>query len=148
MTWTYNNDPTNNNRDAVRFLVGDTNFGAQMVLDEEITFALSEEGNVHAAASLIAKAIAGKFASSSDRAIGDLKISFSQRQKQYLDLAEQLRHRGDVSGGRAFAGGISKSEKTSEEQDTDRAPPAFERGMHDNVGTQDGDSNNTGSDSI
>ncbi len=148
MGWTYNHNPSGSNRDAVRFLVGDTDFNAQMVLDEEITYALAEEGNVHLAASLVAKAIAGKFAVRVDRNIGDLKISFGQRQKHFMDLATSLHAHGVTSGGRVFAGGIRRSEKDTEKSDTDRVDPSFARGMHDNLGSREVDDNNPGFDSI
>ena len=139
MTWTYNNKPATINRDAVRFLVGDKDFDSQLVTDEEITFALGEEGGIYLAASLIAKGIAAKFAQLVDRNIGDLKISYSQRQKHFKDLATDLELRGNVSGGQVYAGAMSVSEKDTVELDTDRVAPAFKRGMHDNIGQQNPD---------
>ncbi len=139
--WTYTGLPATSTRDEVRFLVGDTDHGSQLVTDEEITYALAAEGNTHTAAALVAKSIAAKFAPLIDRAIGDLKISFSQRQKHFKELADELQARGDVSGGRMFAGGISVADKETEVLDPDRVVPAFRKGQHDIVGANEDDSN-------
>ena len=57
MTWTYGNDPTNSSRDAVRYLVGDTDSNLAFVTDEEIAWALSQNSNnAYAAAAAVAAA--------------------------------------------------------------------------------------------
>ncbi len=148
MTWSYTNAPNTSNRDAVRFLVGDNDFDNKKVTDEEITFALAEEGGIHLASSLIAKGLAARFATLVDRSIGDLRISYSQRQKHFTDLAKELKARGDASGGRVYAGGISVSDKKTVKSDTDRVKPAFAKGMHDNLGQRNPDDQLPGFDSL
>ena len=40
MTWNYSGDPSLSSRDAVRFLIGDTDPNDPLVTDEEIAYAL------------------------------------------------------------------------------------------------------------
>ena len=131
MTWTYSGDPSDSDRDAVRFLVGDTNVDAQKVQDAEIAWTLTEEGNIYLAAAAIATAIGAKFTERVNKSVGDLKIEFSKQRDQYNDLAEKLRLRGATRAGRPYAGGISKDDKRTVRDDTDRVLPAFKKGMHD-----------------
>lgn len=133
-TYTYTGDPTNQTRDAVRFLIGDTDNTAWKTTDEEIAFALAEEPNIYFAAAMCAKTIGARFATLVDKSVGDLKISYGQRQSQYRDLARDLERRGAARVGSIFATGISRAEVQTEKTDTDRLSPAFEVGMHDNPG--------------
>lgn len=134
MTWTYSGDPSSSDRDEVRFLVGDTDTSDQLVTDEEIAYAVTEEADNLMAASRVAKAIAAKFARLVDKSVGDLKISYNQRQKAFLDLASELEKRSNESGAAPYAGGISISDKETVVDDADRVEPAFKRGMNDNPG--------------
>jgi hypothetical protein len=133
MSWSYET-PDYSNKDAVRFLVGDTNPDQKLLENEEINWLLAQNTSVYVAASEAAKAIAALYGREVDKQVGDLRISASQRQKQYLDLAKQLRSRAAQSVS-PYAGGISRSDKQSVVANTDRVPPAFERGMFDNPGT-------------
>jgi hypothetical protein len=131
--WTYSGDPASSNRDAVRFLVGDTDPADKRLTDGEIAWALTEEANVFLAAALCAESIGGQYANLVSKAVGDLKIEYGDRQKNYADLAARLRRRGTIRGATPFFGGISRSDKRSREQDTDRVEPYFKRGLHSQV---------------
>lgn len=135
MTWTYGGDPTANNRDEVRFLVGDTDTGDQLITDEEIAYAVAEAHTNRGAAALIARAVAAKFARRADKSVGDLRISYSQQHKHYLELAGRLESETafEIT---PYAGGISKDDKETQEEDTDRVEPSFAVGMHDNPPSQ------------
>ncbi len=89
--WTY--DPLLSTlKDKVRFIVGDTDQNNPLVSDYEILYALSVKGqNPICAASLIAFAISAKLSKEADKAIGDLKISLSQRAQNYYRLGETLK---------------------------------------------------------
>ena len=50
MTWSYDSTGFAANRDKVRFYIGDTSSSAQLLTNEEINFALDEEGGVVPAA--------------------------------------------------------------------------------------------------
>jgi len=96
MAWTYSGDPANSNRDAVRFLCGDTDTTNQQINDAEIAFLLSQwNSNTYLAAAFACDAIAGIYASKADssRSVGDLSIStqFASQSKTFLDRATNLR---------------------------------------------------------
>lgn len=128
MTWTYGGDPSANNTDAVRFLVGDTNTSDQLVTDGEISYALAEEGGVIRAAVAICRAIAAKFSRQADKTVGKLSISMSQKAKAYNDLADRLQQKSSVLV-TPYAGGLSVSEKETVAGDSDAMQPIFLRGM-------------------
>lgn len=129
MTWTYGGDPTNSNRDAVRFLVGDTDTNDQLITDEEISYLLSSWGGVFQAASKAARAIAAKFSRQVDKSVGDLKQSLSRRSENYLRLANSLEAQAAAGATRVYAGAITISDKEAVEEDEDRVQPRFKRGQ-------------------
>lgn len=135
MTWTYSGDPSSDEKDAVRFLIGDTDSDDELIQDEEINYLLDEEGAVKLAAARAAETIAAKFARKADRTIGDYSEKFSQKADNYFSLAKELEQQydDDVSEkAMPYAGGISKTDKESRENNTDRVKPAFSKGMMDN----------------
>lgn len=96
MSWTYSADPTSSNKDAVRWLVGDTNPDAPLVQDEEINFCLMEfNGEIYRAASVTARNIAAFFTSeaqSSSKSVGGLSLSksFGDKAQRYERLSKSL----------------------------------------------------------
>lgn len=130
--WTYTQDPSLATRDQVRLLVGDTDPSARLFTDAEVAWFLSEEPDVYAAAAAAARGLSARFATGVTKQVGDLKISFGERQKHYASLAIALDLRSGARSGTVFAGGISRTDKDAEEAKTDREPPQFEKGMHDN----------------
>jgi len=133
MTWTYTGDPSANNRDEVRFLIGDTDNADKIVQDEEIAYAIANEANNRLAAIRIVRTLAGKYARKVDKTVGDLKISYSQIYKHYVDLATFLEESdANLYAPIAYAGGISVSDKDSVRDNSDRADPMFTKGMNDN----------------
>lgn len=137
MNWTYTGNPASSNRDAVRFLIGDTDPANKRVSDEEVTWALSEEPNVYLAAAVVASSIAALFADRVSKAVGDLRIEYGQQQKNYADLAVRLTVRGNQRAAGFFAGGISHDDKQTTRRDTDLVNPSFRSGMHDNPAPDD-----------
>src|SRR5690606_25286855 len=136
MTWSYSGDPGLSAKDEVRFLVGDTDPDEQLVTDEEIEYALDQEGSVRAAAVVVCESIQAGLAKKVDKAAGAVRVSLSQTADHYAKLCEQLRKRLALgSGAGAYAGGISRSDKKARRSNADRVEPAFRRGMHDNHGT-------------
>lgn len=98
MTWTYSGNPTSSDRDAVRFLVADTDSTDPLITDEEIAYLLTLYTEAPHAAVGAARAIAAKFSREADQArgIGDLSLSQSLSQKSY-----QYHHLGDHLAGLA-----------------------------------------------
>jgi hypothetical protein len=126
MTWTYAGDPSANSRDAVRFLVNDTNTSDQLVSDEEIAWAVAEEANVYFAAASVAGAIAASFARKTGFNVDGLSKSYGQKYLEYRELRRSLLQRGEGQPQSKFAiipdaGGITRD-------------ALFTLGQFDNVG--------------
>lgn len=141
MTWTYGGDPSANSRDAVRFLIGDTDTTDQQISDEEIAYLLSTEGSdVNRAAARAVRSIMAKYARLVDKSVGDLRVSYSQRLAAYKELASELEDRATRRAGAAvFAGGISQSQKDTIYEDSDRVGPYFYREQFDDQSVLDPD---------
>lgn len=82
----------------------------------------------------MARAIAAHFARAVEKQVGDLKIKASEKYKNYLEIMKSLEEEaaGSIPGASPFAGGISKTQKATQEQDSDRVNPYFSRDMLDN----------------
>lgn len=106
--------------------------------DETITAILALQPNAYQAAATCAENLAGRYANLVDRQVGDLRASYSQRAKQWLELAGRLRSaasRASLALATPYAGGISIADKLAQESNTDRVAPAFTRNLHDNPET-------------
>lgn len=117
-------------KNAVRFLVGDTDSTDVQVYDDEIVFALSQNSdNIHYTSAYICRAIASKYSRKIDVNIsGALDAKYSMLQSHYLSLADTLESEAKKQSGLGFsAGGISQSSITTARQLTDRVDPAFKR---------------------
>src|SRR5688500_9078920 len=106
--WTYSGDPATSDKDAVRFLVGDTDIGDQLASDEELAYALSRHPDVRLASALVCDAIAAKFSRMADARVGDVSESASQRAAAYQTRADLLRTDAAMTALPSF-GGLTKS---------------------------------------
>jgi hypothetical protein len=94
VAWTYTNDPLNSQRDAARFLTGDTDSNAPLLSDEEMDFLLETHGGSPLpAAAAACDAIAAKLAKNVDHSTGRLSVSASQRVENYIARAKLLSKR-------------------------------------------------------
>jgi len=135
VTWTYD-DPTASDKDAVRFLVGDTDDADPLISDEEIGFFLEEwpDSNYHAAAET-AESIAARFAREVNQSADGLSWSGDSLSQKYYELADRLRRmaaRKRRSGFAPYAGGLSKNERKLDDADDDLEKGHFRSHMHDN----------------
>lgn len=139
MAWTYSGDPSASLRDEVRFLIGDTDTSDQQLSDAEVDYTLtSASDDASLAAVKCAQALAAHYARRADKTVGDLSLSYSQLSKHYLDLVAQLQATAAVALAAPYAGGISVSDKETDEDDSDRVQPAFRVGLHSyDTGTDD-----------
>lgn len=138
MAFTYDGDPAGSDLAALRFSIGDTDSNDQQFQDAELTYLLTTYGSVEKASVEAVTRLIAKYARLVDKAVGDLKMSYSQRVKQYKTLlAERRRELLLAKGGGVVAGGLSKTRKRSVAQDTDRVEPAFERGQFDHPGVNE-----------
>lgn len=143
MSWSYSASDLNTTTSAgrintVRLLVGDTDTTDQLVQNEEITFALSQTGdNVYYAAVWICRAIAAKFSRMVTTTLdGALSANYSDKAKQYNQLAVQVEAQGKKTSGKALgvsAGGISVAAMDLANATTDRVKPAFGVRQFDNT---------------
>lgn len=137
MSWSYQN-PMTNDKDMVRFKIGDTISADQLVMDEEIMAILVDQPDTTLAAAICSEAIGGKFSRMADTTVGKSSISYSQKAKAYMDLASKLRIQYKKSFRAVpYCGGISVSDKDIDKNNTDLVKPLFERGMMDNLGIVD-----------
>ena len=126
MTWTYSGDPATNNRDAIRFMIGDTDTNDQLLNDAEIAYELAQNssGLYRTAASALRGIIArGRFV---DKSVDGLSVSASQRASQADSLAEYFDRRATRAVS-IYAGGMSISEGQSYDANTNI--PAFQFSM-------------------
>lgn len=136
MTWSYDEtslgtSTASERLNSVRFLVGDTDTNDQQVQNEEITFALNQNGdNIYYSASFVARTIASKYARYVDTDLdGQLSESYSDLQEHYKSLANTLDYQGKKAGGGLgmSAGGISEAQRKVVEDLGDRVKPSFRR---------------------
>lgn len=135
MTWSYT-DPSASDKDAVRYLVGDTDTNDQQTSDEEIAWALTEYPKVKYAAALVCRALAAKYASCAVGVrVGDVQISNAAAvSKEYAARAKDLDPNGLTKSTAIVLpkfGGLSISEKQTLSEDADAVQPAFSRAMND-----------------
>jgi len=142
MTWTYGGDPSANARDAIRFLIGDTDTTDQLLTDEEIAWVNSEASGTSTGTTALYDAayrccltIASKLAREADKQIGDLSVSMSQRAKAYREQAASLKELSGREGGVPipYAGGITISDKDIDEENSDIFRSWFSSGQFENV---------------
>lgn len=142
MSWSYSpsdlNTTTASGRlNTARLLVGDTDSSDPLVQNEEILFALSQTGNnVYYAAVWTCRAIAAKFSRMVTTQLdGALSANYSDKAKQYNQLAVQIEAQGKKTSGKALgvsAGGISVATMNVANSDPDRVKPAFSITQFDN----------------
>lgn len=141
MTFSYlSSGPNSSDRSYVRLKLADNTTDNIEFQDEEIDLLLADEGSKERASIAGARAIAARYARRASKKIGRLSIDSSKIADAYFKLAEQLeaglgRRAGGTEG--IYAGGISRSDKLTEEQDEDRVDPTFARGQFDNPRTAD-----------
>jgi hypothetical protein len=134
VTWNYV-DPNRNDRDKVRFLIGDTCEDEPQVTDEEIAFALTEHPVINLAAARVLRAMAAKWSRLVSSKVGDIGISNAAAvSKSLSDRANELDPGGVTKGGLLALpsfGGLSKAEKQTLDENEDAVQPMFRKGMND-----------------
>lgn len=121
---------------AVGVLIGDA---THTLLSESHILTLSTVVGTatYPLAAASARAIAADFANSVTKKAGDVSINASDKFDHYMKLAENLDRQSalaSLGGMSAYSGGISKSDKTTRESNTDRVVPSFTRSTFDAPG--------------
>ena len=141
MSWLYSGDPAAIARDAVRFLVGQTSTGDEVLLsDEEIAWAISETSNSYYAAALCAETLASRYRQTGPESetIGRLSVTWGDRATKFAAIARTLRAQG-AQGAVPFLGGQSVDARDTREADTDLRQPAFGTKQFDYPGMSTGE---------
>lgn len=134
MTATYDN-PSASDKDAIRFLLGDTNLSNALLQDEEINYLVQRWMPLYGSAEYVAAAaadtISARFAREANFSADGVSVSLANLGQQFRDLAISLRsqHKNFLVGGTPDVGGITPGE----EDDPTVVPPDFGTGMHDNL---------------
>jgi hypothetical protein len=136
MTWSY--DPEmGTTKDEVRFLIGDTDPEDPLLQNEEIAYLLTVEGSPALAAARACDVLGTRFAKLVDKAVGDLRLSLSQRSENFRAQATHLRSGGASSVVPVpIATGIGIADKQAAELEEDRVAPHIVTGAHDFPGTE------------
>ena len=129
--FTYGNDPATSNRDAVRFLVGDTNEDRPLLDDREVDWAISQHPNQNLAAASLADHLYGFFASKGDFKVGPINKSYSKVADLFKQKAEQLRAEACKGAAPSFPATNIQTKRVLEEN-TDLTRPQILVGISDN----------------
>jgi sulfur transfer complex TusBCD TusB component (DsrH family) len=135
MTWHYYGDPAASTVDAVRALIGQCSSGdAVLLLDEEITWAVAQNAaSVQFGAAACADMLAARYSVKAQQLnVGQTSVSYGSRAKEFTAMAKQFRQQALLAGVSPWAGGTSKSDVTTREDDTDRVQPWAKLEIHDN----------------
>lgn len=124
----------------VRILVDDPLGANQIFADSHYQVIVDIESNEYRAAAVAARTLAAHFAQKVSTSVDKVKIENQQKSEAYIGLAKSYDKAAAAGGGTFDAAalgtpvitGISESEMDSVREDTDRYPPSFERGLHDN----------------
>ena len=142
MTWTYSGAPDSSALDGIRFLIGDTDTNDQLLSNEEITWVNSQvTGSTTSTASLYESSyrcmisIASKFSRLADQSVGELSVSMSQKAEGARTQAKELKALSSKEGGvpTPYAGGITKSDKDIDRENSDLVQPWIKSGQFGNV---------------
>lgn len=127
MAWTYSGSPAGGDRDALRFVVGDTLESDPLLSDDELDWLLDQYGAAGAPAAAFDH-LAARFSRLADASIGPLQASYSQRAVAYAKRRDEARARSPLASGELvpYAGGISEGDAETVTDDEDRVRPVFE----------------------
>lgn len=129
----FTNHPSTRPIDAVRSLVGDVSTSDTTVYlsDNTYTYFIAQTPNFFSAGALAANAIAAFFmGKGSEVKVGDLIVRRDMA-NSFRALAIELKTMS-AKGIAPYAGGISRSDKRANQQNTDLVSPAFRRSEFDN----------------
>lgn len=126
MSWSYEPE-LDNDIYIVRFLLQDTVEDRAELQDEEIEYLISAFGSAPLAALAAARTLYARYSRLVSRAVGDLRISYSDRVTNWANFITQLESNlNTLSPARPYIGGLSIAEKDMDREDTDLVQPAFE----------------------
>lgn len=134
-TWTYTGDPSNSDRDMVRFLIGDTDSTDQQILDAEIDALLTLYGDSRSTAIQACRTLSAKYTRNVSKTVGPISISYGERANAYNLLADNLERGLNIAAATLAApylSGASVNDKSIDQLDTD-VIKVFGVGIHDDL---------------
>lgn len=133
MSWSYNGNIRYNFKDQVRFLIGDIDESNQLIQDEIIDYYLEEKNNdVLEVCYVLSMSLYNRFSKLVNISVGKSSISYSDRAKNYYNLMGKFE--SEIKSNKnlncvPYAGGISVSDKESNESNSDNVEPKFYKSM-------------------
>lgn len=127
MAFTYDST-LSNDKDKVRFIIGDNDNDRQLLQDEEIDAALTIKTTVLRAAVFCCEHLALRYARKSEERSGDMIADLNDISEKYRRRAIELKQKG--------VKGLAHLEPSSKDDDRDDAnliQTDISRGMHNNV---------------
>lgn len=136
----YSGNPASSDKDATRFLAGDT-VKPFVFSDQEVQWAVDTYCVTLLAAAELLENLASQLSRESTKKIGSLSINSSDQADRISRRAKELRRRYLKSGAwTPYVGGLSHDEKDTDSLDTDLVQPHTRVGQDDNPGAKDTDS--------
>lgn len=135
MTWTYNlaGLAAGNQKDIIRFMIGDTISTDPQLADEEISFCFALRHSTYGGAAQACEALASQYSRLADTVTGELHTLYSSKARAYAKRAIDYENYAAITAGPLiYAGGISIVDKLLQDADPDRVSPQFNLGMTDN----------------
>jgi hypothetical protein len=133
MPWTYAPDKlATSPKDQVRAEIQDTDPNDPQLLDEEITYALTTERNMWAAAARCAEMIARKMLRKADVRLGRaMMVTYTKAAEQYFMMAKALRCKA-MGTTPPWIGGMNINDQVNYAENTDIIQPVFTMTMMEN----------------
>ena len=134
MPFTWTGNPAASTVEKIRWEIGDTVDTVQSPCkfqDAEINYAYDQEHSILKAAARLCEQLAVRYSDASDRTMGPLRISMTEKSGLYAAKAKGLRKRS-MAYAEPYVGGISKTREDIFETDSDLIQPTFGKGMMDN----------------
>lgn len=127
MAATYSGNPASSARDLLRFKIGDTAVASALLEDEELDYVISVQGTLVRQIADCFEAIGHKLLQQPNFALDKWREDRHAVAESFIKRAQELRKRGAAAG--LYAGGLTKTDKASREEDTDRVQPFAYMGM-------------------
>lgn len=128
--WTYGGDPSKSDRDAVRFMVGDTLRERPLLDDKEVDWIITRAPNLNLRAALACEALWSKFLAISDYTVGSVSKKFSDVAGKFKERAAEFRSEAYKNARVSFPAHLV-STKQALIDDPELAPPQFAVGLAD-----------------
>jgi hypothetical protein len=133
LTATYSGDPASSAKDAVRFLIGDTDPCNFFLQNAEIEYVLKQFNNTPLNAAIpCVNAIIAKLSRLVDESVGQVRISFNQKAKAYRTMLQDLRNQLAASDALPYAGGVTVADVIATRNDATLTKPDFTKHMMTN----------------